>query len=155
MGKETILETLKGDRVLVSPQDYLLFKHMKWGIDKNGYVRTWRHKKLEKYKYKTIVTLLHNLIVRPKAGYVVDHINRNKLDNRRENLRLVTRAENAINTYFFDKASGVRKRNKKWLASGHIKNKSIYLGSFDSKEEAITMRELWCIYRRENIGNQI
>lgn len=41
--------------------------------------------------------LHHNIIGKPPGKLVVDHINRNKLDNRKENLRFVTRRENNIN----------------------------------------------------------
>jgi hypothetical protein len=40
---------------------------------------------------------LHNVILPPRKGYYVDHINGNRLDNRPENLRYVTPRQNAIN----------------------------------------------------------
>lgn len=46
---------------------------------------------------KHVNYLHHNIIGKPENGLVVDHINRDKLDNRKENLRFVTRAENNIN----------------------------------------------------------
>jgi len=47
---------------------------------------------------RTIKLYLHHAVIgKPPKGYVVDHINRNPLDNRRENLRFVTVAENAWN----------------------------------------------------------
>lgn len=45
----------------------------------------------------TIHTRLHNFLMNPPQGLYVDHINRNTLDNRRENLRIVTHAENCMN----------------------------------------------------------
>lgn len=42
-------------------------------------------------------TLLHRIILNPPTGLVVDHINRNSLDNRRKNLRIVSQRENVLN----------------------------------------------------------
>jgi hypothetical protein len=65
---------------------------------------------------------------------IIDHINRNKTDNRLENLRIVTTQQNGFNReakgYTFDK------KNKKWRAHICINRKLIYLGLFNTEEEA-------------------
>jgi len=70
----------------------------------------------------------------------IDHINRNRSDNRLCNLRLVTHMENchnqtlkSINTSGYP---GVNKKNKKWRARIKANYKNIHLGYFDTKEEA-------------------
>ena len=70
-------------------------------------------------------------------GLMRDHINRNGLDNRRANLRFVTPQENSWNSK--PKSSqpykGVSARDGRWIARiGY--NGAIYLGRFDSAEEA-------------------
>ena len=80
-------------------------------------------------------------------GYVVDHINRNPLDNRRSNLRLCIYSENACN-------SGIQKNNTsgvtgvyydkiydRWMAKIGHDGKLIHLGFFDKKKDAIKARK--------------
>ena len=74
----------------------------------------------------------------------VDHINHDKLDNRRENLRLCTHAENMQNVPNYSrgksKYKGVsfddRKRVKKWRALIVFEKKQIYLGMHLTEEDA-------------------
>ena len=71
---------------------------------------------------------------------VVDHINRDSLDNRLENLRLLTRAENRRNSDRNKNAKhkyrGVYPNGKKWIARPTIDGKLKSLGTFDTQEEA-------------------
>lgn len=69
---------------LVDEDDYNKFKHQPFYLSHFGYVKDNKHN-------------LHRLIIDAKKGEIVDHINRNKLDNRKENLRIVTHVENARN----------------------------------------------------------
>lgn len=96
----------------------------------NGYVNGVR-------KYKTI--LLHRYIMNAPAGVTVDHINGNKLDNRKMNLRLCSQSENNMNRgVFSNNKSGIKgvswnKSKKKWVAQIQVNGKRIYLGAFDDK----------------------
>ena len=79
-------------------------------------------------------------------GFVVDHINGDRLDNRIENLRLATYSQNSANakrhsrnTSGLKGASRVFKRGKwtgRWQATITYRREQMYLGSFDTKEEA-------------------
>jgi hypothetical protein len=64
----------------------------------------------------------------------VDHINQDRFDNRITNLRSVTQQQNTFNTktkgYCYDK-----KRNK-WKAQIMLNRKNIFLGRYDTKQEA-------------------
>ena len=62
----------------------------------------------------------------------IDHIDRNKLNNNMNNLRIVTSQENMFNR----NAKGYNKKGKKYQANIKINNKTIYLGTFDTEEEA-------------------
>ena len=87
-------------------------------------------------------TLLHRLILNPRDDEFCDHINRNGLDNRRENLRICTNSQNSYNTKIQkNNTSGFRgvcwnKRKKRWYAYIKHHGKQIYLGLFLDKELA-------------------
>ena len=68
----------------------------------------------------------------PPKGYEVDHINRDKTDDRIENLRVVTRWENAIN----QEHKGYRKIKDRFYARITLHGKEIKLGGFATEEEA-------------------
>jgi hypothetical protein len=87
--------------------------------------------------------LLHRLILSPKAHEVVDHINGNGLDNRRENLRAVTQKENQQNRRVTTgRAKGVHFRESRgyWIARITVNGKIIHLGNFVLEEDAIAAR---------------
>lgn len=77
----------------------------------------------------------------------IDHINGDRSDNRPENLRAATRAENCQNRGVrCDSISGVtgvhqRKESGKWRACVTRNGKTVRLGGFDTKEQAIAARE--------------
>lgn len=85
---------------------------------------------------------LHRHIMNPLPGLVIDHINRNTLDNRRINLRSVTQEENLQNVSFnIGNKSNVRGVSwhgvsGKWQARTQIKKKQYHLGIFDDIKEA-------------------
>lgn len=84
--------------------------------------------------------LLHRLIVGALAGEVVDHINNDPLDNRRENLRACTQQENLFNRKFSgykSKFKGVEHRTKNsWRARLKRDGKDIVIGHFKTEIEA-------------------
>lgn len=113
------------------------------GSENKGYKRIQINKKL--YGCHRIVWIIINGSDIPK-GMEIDHINRNPLDNRIENLRLVTRSENMMNTKIFStnktghKGVYWNKKSKKWHATIIWQKKRINLGFFDSLIEAVNAR---------------
>jgi hypothetical protein len=76
-------------------------------------------------------------------GMVVDHINHNGLDNRKVNMRLATRAENArysrkTKNKFHSDYKGVYyiKRVKRWRARITFEGKTMYVGEFKDEKSA-------------------
>lgn len=131
-GRRTLIRIGDLD-VAVDSNYYDYLSRFKWSIDRYPYItRTVEGKK------KTI--RMHRLIMGdiPK-GMVVDHIDGNKLNNCRANLRICTQRENALNCRGNSKSGykGVMKRGKRYLAYiDKSKGNRKYLGTYDSKEEA-------------------
>ncbi len=82
---------------------------------------------------------LHRLVISASAGDIVDHINQNKLDNRKENLRIVSKALNNYNKQINNKLGrGIYfdKYGKRYRACISHNNKTEKLGSFKNIEDA-------------------
>lgn len=86
-------------------------------------------------QYKT-----HRLIFLLMKGYLpplIDHINRDRLDNRIENLREATKSENMLNSTHSEKGGVCFDSFRgKWKAYIKKEGKQIFLGRFNTKEEA-------------------
>jgi len=116
---------------IIDTEDIEKIRGRKWSRTSHGYVRN-------KDGY------LHHAIVGKQDGLHVDHINRNKMDNRKENLRIVEIKINLVNTsQFSNNKSGykgvVKTRSGRWTAfvnSRDVKRRN--LGTFDTPEEAAT-----------------
>ena len=94
------------------------------------------------YAYNVIVGLMHRFILDVPSEVSVDHINRNGLDNRRENLRPASVAQNQQNR---KKAQGTsskykgvswNKERQLWHAYIHVSGRMKYLGRFQNEVEA-------------------
>lgn len=83
---------------------------------------------------------LHRELMVPAPGLVVDHINRNTLDNRRANLRVCTQEDNARNAAYRRGASPYRGACRygggRWLAKIRTGGRQISLGVFATDREA-------------------
>lgn len=106
--------------------------------------------------------LLHRVITNCPKGLTVDHVNLNTLDNRKENLRICTAAENNRNKgkkkgKHSSKYVGVSwaKEMKKWYASLKHSGKSYNLGYFSEETEAAKAydkkaKELYGVFAKPN-----
>lgn len=90
---KTIL-TNRGDKILVDNEDYEVLKKHKYYLDTSGYARRNNFKSSGP---KNSHIYLHREVIKCPDGLCVDHINRNKLDNRKCNLRIVTYLQNNLN----------------------------------------------------------
>ena len=131
----TVYVTLRNsDKIMMCDiEDWENLKCFTW-FDVGGYSMAARNKKF------------HRMVANPPKGMVVDHINRNRLDNRRVNLRIVTSHVNSLNTSVqknnTTKYLGVHKtRYGTYYATIKLNGKNIGLGTFKNIDEAIKARK--------------
>ncbi len=128
------IKALCGADISVSDEDYPLLARHKWYIHNNGYAASRICSKL---------VFMHMLVCPAFQTAVTDHINGNRLDNRQENLRLVSKNMNAFNKVVVVPSGlpvGVKKHHNKFLARITIARKEINLGLHDTIEAADAAR---------------
>lgn len=142
-----------GKVALIDDEDFEWANQWKWSLRSRGYVNRTSGK-------KTI--WLHREIMKTPQGFDTDHINGDKLDNRKLNLRICTHSQNLMNQKLNSKnTSGFRgivwkPKRKKWQVQIK-KNQKIYHGGyFKNKLEAvrvynIKVKELFGEFARLNI----
>lgn len=136
------------DRVLVDSDIYDLLGKYKWHKSADGYaIGSVSSRNGMKWGERHKFVRMHRVIMKADKGQLVDHINRNKLDNRRSNLRFATKSINTLNAKVrVNSKSGVtgvnfhsgRNRWRAYMTLGYV---HIGLGWFRTKEEAVEARK--------------
>lgn len=137
----------KGKHTIVDGSDYEYLNQWKWHSMK-GYAA---RKDYSLGKSNPVYIYMHRLLANTPEGMITDHINGDKLDNRRSNLRQCTKSQNAMNT-------GIRKDNKSgykgvhknhpkanskpWKSEIKVNGKRIFLGYFDDAATAARTYQL-------------
>lgn len=146
--EDKTIKLLNGEETIVNNEDFVQFNSHQWHLNSEGYACRTNGKKECVY--------LHREINKTPSGFHTDHINRNKLDNRRSNLRTVTSAENQLNTGLrVDNTSGERgisKKGNKWQVHLRRNGNKYFLGNFDTIEEAVVTRNGFCDNNTQTLG---
>ena len=130
--------TSKGEPFYFDLEDYDKIKDVCWHLTKSNYLRGVFNGKL---------VLQHVLILQKRPKTVIDHINHNTNDNRKQNLRVCSNQQNCMNRKVYKSnktgCNGVtfRQDTNKWRAHIRASSRSINLGSFNTKQEAIEVRK--------------
>lgn len=138
--KDNLVELMCGEKkVLLDSDDLDKVTKYQWSIGSHGYATSGAGSKQ---------ILMHRLIANlDDTGKVIDHINRNKLDNRKSNLRICSPSENSMN-------KGVQNNNKLGFkgvtktAEGNYQaiitfnGRPMYLGRYATPELAFKSYEL-------------
>jgi|CXWK01.1.fsa_nt_gi hypothetical protein len=122
-----------GKSFIIDDEDYDLVSKWRWNIDDKNVVKRKVYDKGKKYSQ-----ILARMLLKPEKGMEVDHINGNRLDNRRSNLRICTRVQNEVNKPSQNKHGfkGIMKKFRRWGAYAQKDGHVFYLGTFATKEEA-------------------
>ena len=138
---------------VIDKKDFKWLNQWKWCFEDKrhtgyGYAVRRQWEPLKK-RYKHI--LMHRLIMESPKGMQIDHQNGNGLDNRRENLRIVTNQQNRQNQFHYRKLNktssykGVywNKNRNKWTTFIGINGIRTYLGQFDNERYAAMAYDIW------------
>jgi hypothetical protein len=121
-----------GKRTIVDKDTYIQLSSKKWRIHTKGYVSAVGKGEL-----------MHRLIMNAKKSQQVDHINGNKLDNRKSNLRLCSNSQNHMNKSKCTKEKSSKykgvywcKRKKRWRVCIKLNKKKIHIGDYKDEDAA-------------------
>jgi len=135
-----IIKLTQDKEAIVDDEDYEYLNQWKWYCKQGYAARTDR-------TTGSIITIrMHRLINKTPYNLDTDHINRNRLDNRKANLRTVSKQINAKNkSKRYDTTTGYtgvtyNKRNKKYQCYIMVNYNRIHLGYFTNKKEAYKAR---------------
>lgn len=130
--------TVKGEHITVSPMDIVTVSKHSWYVTNRGYAAT---------KIDGKLVYMHRMLLNPPKGMQVDHRDQNKLNNCRDNLRIVTNQQNHFNKPLnSNNSSGVtgvywNSQCQKWCVNITINGKTIHGGLFDDIQDATKKRK--------------
>jgi hypothetical protein len=136
------IKLTKGMVTIVDDDDYKWLSKFKWFSHKARHSYYASRSVLKNGKTTTIDMHREILGLQHRDGKISDHINRNGLDNRKENLRIVSMSENTMNHKLYcTNTSGYHgvswdKNKNKWRASLHIKKNGKHVGYYSDPIEA-------------------
>lgn len=137
-----IIALTQGMETIVDSEYFEWLNQWKWHLGSGGYARRTIHLGRGKGKQDPKGIWMHRELMKPEQGFFVDHINGNRLDNRKSNLRIVSNLQNCWNKRILNKnTSGYKgvswKKDKmKFKAYITVNTKQVHLGYFNCPLEA-------------------
>lgn len=149
-------------------EDLPLIESRSWYVDKDRYLTSSYY-----YLGQLRIVRFHRVVVHAQPGQWVDHKDRNRANNRKQNLRCCDYLENNRNRgRYSTNTSGVTgvtfdKKRERWVATIMQDHKRIFIGRFQNIEDAISARlnaEIYLfgkfapqrdLYMRLNAGNEM
>lgn len=135
-----IIHLSKGKQAIVDDEDFDYLNQWSWYFDRYA----MRNEKVDGKRRKV---LMHRVIMKTPTNKETDHINRDKLDNRKTNLRICTTSENQANKKkSLNKSSiykGVSRFKDRWIAQVVCGKKLTFIGLFEQEHHAALAADLW------------
>lgn len=125
-------------QAIIDKEDKKKVEGYRWSLSNSGYAVSWINGKIK--------TMHQHIFKIPEDNNVVDHINGEKLDNRKSNLREVSRSMNALlstktNNNTGKKGVTYNEKTGRYYANIYINGKRINLGCSENFIEAVRFRE--------------
>lgn len=147
----------QGKAAVVDAEDFESLSRYKWAYHSNGYAY-----RSERKNGKTVSVLMHRVVAGTPDDLITDHINGDKLDNRRANLRACTYTQNLGNASLrSNNTTGYKgvtwdKSRGRWRARVNVDGREYHLGRFETRDEAVRAydaraRELFGEYAKTNL----
>lgn len=131
---------------LVDDSDFERLNQFHWFAQWDPNTKTYRAVRMPYINGRRILVIMAREIMGNPTGKIVDHINKDTLDNRRSNLRICSNQQNSFNSRTQSNntsgQTGVhwRSSRSRWVVDFRISGKSRRLGSYKTKEDAIKRR---------------
>ena len=131
------IELTNGYKAIIDDENFKLLNQWKWSYHRIGYA------------IRKSNILMHRLIMNCPKNKTIDHINGNKLDNRKINLRICSLSENLknqklrINNTSGYKGVSFEKRRNKWRSQIKIGRQVKEIGQFKTAIQAAMAYDLW------------
>lgn len=132
------IQLTQGKEAIVSDEWYEILNAFKWNYHSGGYAK----RMMTLPDGRRCNVFMHRVIAQTPEGMDTDHINGNKLDNRVENLRVCSRAENKHNIGLIStnksgyKGVSFNSHAGKWMAQILVNGEHRYLGLYTDPIEA-------------------
>lgn len=142
------------EKIYIDEEDYELVSQYQWHLNK----QTNTYYAIKSTSNSSIK--MHRLIMNPLNEEIVDHINKNGLDNRKANLRIVPKYLNNRNTNLRkDNESGIigvfySKKNDQWRAKWYDENHKVHQKSFSCKKYGFEEARYLAIQARLDAMNE-
>ncbi|WP_223996484.1 HNH endonuclease [Burkholderia gladioli] len=138
------IQLTKGASAIIDDDCVALLSRFSWRLNSYGYAIT----NIAREDGSRTAIAMHRMIVGRDIGDLqVDHINGDRLDNRRANLRLCSFTENTRNRGMHKNNKsgfkGIYAKRSRWVAAIKLNYRRIYLGAYPTPEEA---HEVYCLW---------